>query len=130
MKDKIREDAPYILPFEELKSYLEDFKVDSNANHTRIAFLDVDDRLGVFCRSDFIILYDITDNKPVMVTERVSRRNYSLFEWWRLKRQLREKSKHLHQEYGYDIAIDIKKDKIDYTHYKNEKLNKLLSKEH
>lgn len=122
MKEKkttYSESAPYVLTFQELREVVPDVKVSTSLKNTRVAFVDVDERLGMFRRSDFIIIYG-DDGKPIVVTERVYRRNYSIFDWWKLKRQLKEKSKHIRQEYGYDITIDIQGRYFDYTHYRGD----------
>lgn len=124
VKTKITESAPYTLPYEELKKYLKDFKEESNRAHTKVAFIDVDSRLGMFRRSDFIIIYN-SDSMPIVVTERINKCNYGIFEWWRIKRSLKSKKNNIYQEYGYDITIDIHNTFIHCTHYRGDMLSQI-----
>ena len=123
-KTKAQQDAPYTMTFDELKEYLSDCKYEAIYNNKLVSFIDTDNKVGMFRRSDFVILYG-DDNKPISVTERIYRRNYSILEWLRMLWQLRIKSKFLYQEYGFDILISIRGTFIDYSHTNRDKLEQV-----
>ena len=58
--------------------------------------------------------------EPMIVTERVFKRNYTRREWFKLKHYLKAKISVLKQELGFNIRISFDKDFIDYIHYKEE----------
>lgn len=85
-----------------------------------ICLADTSEETGLFTKSDIIIMYDKNTSKPMIVTERVFRKNYSWWEWFRLKRFLRHKLSIIKCELGYNIKVTFAHDYLDYVHYKEE----------
>lgn len=76
--------------------------------------------VGLFDKSDIIIVYDEETLKPTIVTERIYKKNYKFFEWVRMKNYLRHKTRVIKQELGFNIRISYSHGYIDYIHYKEE----------
>ena len=85
-----------------------------------VTLYDAPYTVGLFPKSDIIIVYDNDTLKPTIVTERLYRKDYTFVRWLKLKSYLRHKTKLIKQELGYNVRISYAKDYIDYVHYKEE----------
>ena len=82
-----------------------------------IVLSDTDKNIGLFDKTDIIIMYDKCGN-PCIITERIFKKNYSRRDWWLLQRSLKGKLKVIQDELGFHISVSYAKDYIDYVHYK------------
>ncbi len=85
-----------------------------------IALYDTDAEIGLFKQSDIIIVYDTETFLPSIVTERIFKRNYSFWEWRRLRKYFKVMCRTITQELGFNIRVSYERDFIDYIHYKEE----------
>ena len=106
--------------FDEILMFYEDTKKEVWKENFTISLIDTDATVGLFDKSDIIIVYDHETLEPMIVTERVFKRNYTRREWFKLKHYLKAKISVLKQELGFNIRISFDKDFIDYIHYKEE----------
>lgn len=85
-----------------------------------LSLIDTGPEVGLFDKSDIIIAYDQETDLPNIVTERIFSRNYTKVEWYKLRRNLLNKTKVITQELGFNIQISFGINYIDYIHYKEE----------
>lgn len=85
-----------------------------------ISLANTSSKIGLFDKSDIIAVYDIDSHLPTIVTERIYRRNYKLFDWYKIRKHLKNKLNVVKQELGFNIRISYSHDYIDYIHYKEE----------
>lgn len=85
-----------------------------------ICLADTSAETGLFSKSDIIVVYDKDTGKPMIVTERIFKRNYSWWEWWKLKQYLRSMIRTIKTELGFNIKVSFSHDYVDYVHYKEE----------
>jgi len=76
--------------------------------------------IGLFDKSDIIAVYDLETHLPVIITERIYKKNYSKFEWRKMKKYMQHKIRIVKHELGFNIRVAYNKDYIDYIHYKEE----------
>lgn len=101
----------------DLRAHYNDY-IKEDLNTLRLISLpDLGETLGLFKLSDYIIMYD-TDDMPVIVTERIHRKNFTWLEWMQINRVLRRKLKYQKAEYGFEISVTYTRNYIDYTNYK------------
>ena len=84
-----------------------------------LSLIDTGPEVGLFNKSDIIIAYDQED-LPNIVTERIFSRNYTKVEWYKLRRNLLNKTKVITQELGFNIQISFGINYLDYIHYKED----------
>ncbi len=84
-----------------------------------IVLYDTEEYVGLFPKSDIIIVYD-NDGQPAIITERIFRKNYTVRQWFYLKRSLRSKLHYVTSEFGFNISFTFGHGYIDYVHYKEE----------
>lgn len=106
--------------FRETVEFYQDENLEIWEEAATISLADTGPDVGLFDKSDIIVVYSKEDFKPSIVTERIYRRNYTWLEWFRLKRYLRNKLKVIKQELGFNIRVSYSFDYIDYVHYKEE----------
>jgi len=109
--------APYVSTKSELMERLKDYHQDSWDTGDIIAFYDTDNKVGVYNKSDFIIKYD-KDEHPVMITERVYYKNYSLPKRVRLYMSACKQASNLRPKLGFWFCITFHVHYIDFTHFK------------
>ncbi|MCM1234400.1 MAG: hypothetical protein NC489_30230 [Ruminococcus flavefaciens] len=85
-----------------------------------ICLADTSAETGLFPKSDIIIVYDKDTAKPMIVTERIFKKNYSRWEWFKMKSYLRHKLGVIKSELGFNIKITFSREYLDYVHYKEE----------
>ena len=85
-----------------------------------LSLIDTGPEVGLFDKSDIIIAYDQETDLPNIVTERIFSRNYTKVEWYKLRRNLLNKTKIITQELGFNIQISFGINYIDYIHYKED----------
>lgn len=85
-----------------------------------LSLIDTGKEVGLFDKSDIIIAYDQETDLPNIVTERIFSRNYTKVEWYKLRRNLLNKTKVITQELGFNIQISFGINYLDYIHYKED----------
>mgnify|MGYP003416149836 CR=1 FL=1 len=85
-----------------------------------LSLIDTGPEVGLFNKSDIIIAYDQETDLPNIVTERIFSRNYTKVEWYKLRRNLLNKTKVITQELGFNIQISFGINYLDYIHYKED----------
>lgn len=85
-----------------------------------ICLADTSGETGLFPKSDIIVVYDKETAKPMIVTERIFKSNYTDREWRKMKRYLNNKISIIHSELGFNIKVSFSREYIDYIHYKEE----------
>lgn len=105
--------------FSEMMEHYQLFITDIWRDSKTVCMANTDATVGLFDKSDIICVYD-ENNQPSIITERIFRKNYTLRQWYHIKRILRDKCKWLGQELGYNIRVTVSTDYIDYIHYKEE----------
>lgn len=106
--------------FKEVVESYADEVTDVWEESATICLADTSVETGLFPKSDIIIMYDKETSKPMIVTERVYKRNYTSREWRKLKRFLRHKLSVIKTELGFNIKVTFSHDFLDYVHYKEE----------
>lgn len=106
--------------FKEVVESYADEVTDVWEESATICLADTSAETGLFPKSDIIIMYDKETSKPMIVTERVYKRNYTSREWRKLKRFLRHKLSVIKTELGFNIKVTFSHDFLDYVHYKEE----------
>lgn len=106
--------------FKEVVESYADEVTDVWEESATICLADTSAETGLFPKSDIIIMYDKETSKPMIVTERVYKRNYTSREWRKLKRFLRHKLSVVKTELGFNIKVTFSHDFLDYVHYKEE----------
>lgn len=85
-----------------------------------ITLINTGAEVGLFEKSDIIIVYDTETFLPSIVTERIFKKNYSKRDWYKIRKYLKYKTSIIKQELGYNVRISFASDYIDYVHYKEE----------
>lgn len=106
--------------FKETVTFYGDQEMEVWEEAATVSLINTDSTVGLFDLSDIIIVYDSETGAPSIVTERVYKKNYSFFEWGKLKRYMRNKTKIITQELGFNVRVSYSRDYIDYVHYKEE----------
>lgn len=106
--------------FEETVAFYKDTQKEIWEENLTISLFDTGSDVGLFDKSDIICVYDKDTHLPMIVTERIFRKNYSKVEWYKMKRYLRYKLAIIKQELGFNIRVSFDKQFIDYIHYKEE----------
>lgn len=105
--------------FDEMMEHYSDVITGVWEETKTVCMAKTDNTVGLFANSDIICVY-ASDNTPSIVTERIYKRNYSWNQWRHIKKILRDKTKYIGQELGYNIRVTLGHDYIDYIHYKEE----------
>lgn len=85
-----------------------------------ITLINTGAEVGLFDKSDIIVVYDAETFLPSIVTERIFKKNYSKRDWYKIRKYLKYKTSIIKQELGYNVRISFASDYIDYVHYKEE----------
>lgn len=85
-----------------------------------IALSNTNANVGLFDKSDIIVVYDLETHLPTIITERIYSKNYTRREWFKMRRYMKHKTSIIKQELGFNIRISYSKGYIDYVHYKEE----------
>ena len=117
---RVRDNVFYDSYKEVVDFYSQEYEVQQWESAATICICDTKSDVGLFDKSDVIIVYDKETFKPSIVTERIFRKNYSWKVWWDINRMLKLKAKHIKEELGFNIRISFARDYIDYVHYKEE----------
>ena len=122
LKIPAKRDNVFYDTFEEVVSFYKDSAQSMEVweEAATITLIDTEADVGLFDKSDIIVVYDKKDFMPSIVTERVYAKNYTAKEWRKLKRYLRHKTSVITQELGFNIRISFGNGYIDYVHYKEE----------
>ena len=122
IEGKVRSNVFYD-SYKETVEFYKDCNLQMWEEEATIVIVDTDAETGLFDKSDIIIKYDKENGKPIVITERIYRRNYKWNKWCRMKRFLRNKIKVIKQELGFNIKVSFNygfEEYIDYVHYKEE----------
>lgn len=106
--------------FKETVEFYNDTKLEIWEEAATISLADTGPAVGLFDKSDIIVVYSKEDCRPSIVTERIYRKNYTAYQWYKMKRYLRNKLSVIKQELGFNIRVSYSNDYIDYVHYKEE----------
>lgn len=118
--DEVYQSNVFYDTFEETMHFYSESSKEVWESNLTIALYDTDDTVGLFPNSDIIVVYDKESHNPMIVTERVFRKNYRFRDWFKFKSYLRKKLAIIKQELGYNIRVSYDADFIDYIHYKEE----------
>src|SRR5574344_2935583 len=105
---------PYLASKSELMKKLTGYTVETWDKGNIVAFYDTDSSVGLFQKSDMICAYDEAGN-PMIITERLSRKNCSFMYWHKTKRMLHSKVEHMKTELGYDMCVTFGHGYVDYV---------------
>lgn len=119
MKDMLLSNIFYDSFHEVVKLYSDDNKEVWEEAAT-ICLFNTGSAIGLFDKSDIIIVYDRETSLPSIVTERIYKENYTFWQWLRLKNYFRKKLSLIKQELGFNIKVSFTSGYIDYIHYKEE----------
>ena len=114
------QDNVFFDTFEETVAFYRDTKKEIWEENLTISLIDTGPDVGLFDKSDIIVVYDKDTHMPMIVTERIFKSNYTTREWWKLRRYFRHKMAIIKQELGFNIRVSYDKGFIDYIHYKEE----------
>lgn len=106
--------------FKETVEFYKDIHMEVWEESYTITLINTGIDIGLFNKSDIIIVYDAETFLPSIVTERIFKKNYSRREWWQVRKYLKYKTNIIKQELGFNVRISFANDYIDYVHYKEE----------
>lgn len=106
--------------FAEVVNYYKNTSLEVWEETCTISLSNTDANVGLFDKSDIIVVYDLETHLPTIVTERIYRKNYTPREWFRMRSYIKHKLRIIKQEMGYNIRVSYSRDYIDYVHYKEE----------
>lgn len=107
--------------FAEVKEYYsKHYDVEMYEEAATICIADTGPEVGLYDQSDIIAVYDFNTHLPVIVTERIYKRNFSPHAWRLLIRSLKAKVKVISSELGFNVRISFASNYVDYVHYKEE----------
>ena len=107
--------------FSEVKNYYTDkCTVETWEETCTISLSNTPSDIGLFDKSDIIIVYDLETHLPTIITERIFKRNYDWRGWRGINKVLKTKMKYIKAEHGFNIRVSFERDFIDYIHYKEE----------
>lgn len=106
--------------FKETVEFYKDIRMEVWEESYTITLINTGIDIGLFNKSDIIIVYDAETFLPSIVTERIFKKNYSRREWWQVRKYLKYKTNIIKQELGFNVRISFANDYIDYVHYKEE----------
>lgn len=106
--------------FKETVEFYKDTQMEIWEEAATICLINTAADVGLFDRSDIIIVYDQDTFKPTIVTERIYKKNYSSHDWRKMRRYLKYKTSIIKQELGFNVRISFAREYIDYVHYKEE----------
>lgn len=106
--------------FHETVEFYKDTQMEIWEEAATISLIDTGADVGLFDKSDIIVVYDQETAKPSIVTERIYKRNYTRWEWRKMKKYFKAKTSIVSQELGFNIRVSYGRDYIDYVHYKEE----------
>lgn len=120
IEGRVQDNVFYDTFAETVAFYQDDCRMEIWEEAATITLFDTNNTIGLFADSDIIVVYDQETGKPSIVTERIYRKNYNLWQWWKLQRMLRMKTSLIKHELGFSIKISFNFEYIDYVHYKEE----------
>ena len=85
-----------------------------------VCMADTSGDVGLFPKSDIIVIFSNRDFKPIIVTERIYRKNYTAWDWRRIKAVLKRNVRVLRHDLGFNLSISVSRDYLDYVHYKED----------
>lgn len=106
--------------FKETVEFYKDTRMEVWEESYTITLINTGAEVGLFDKSDIIIVYDAETFLPSIVTERIFKKNYSKRDWYKIRKYLKYKTSIIKQELGYNVRISFASDYIDYVHYKEE----------
>lgn len=106
--------------FKETVEFYKDTQMEIWEEAATICLINTAEDVGLFDKSDIIVVYDQETFKPTIVTERIYKKNYSSRDWRRMRRYLKYKTSIIKQELGFNVRISFAREYIDYVHYKEE----------
>ena len=106
--------------FKETVEFYKDTLMEVWEESYTITLINTNLNVGLFDKSDIIVVYDAETFLPSIVTERIFKKNYSRMDWFKIRKYLKYKTSIIKQELGYNVRISFASDYIDYVHYKEE----------
>lgn len=106
--------------FKETVEFYKNTRMEVWEESYTITLINTGAEVGLFDKSDIIIVYDAETFLPSIVTERIFKKNYSKRDWYKIRKYLKYKTSIIKQELGYNVRISFASDYIDYVHYKEE----------
>lgn len=106
--------------FKETVEFYKNARMEVWEESYTITLINTGAEVGLFEKSDIIIVYDAETFLPSIVTERIFKKNYSKRDWYKIRKYLKYKTSIIKQELGYNVRISFASDYIDYVHYKEE----------
>ena len=106
--------------FKETVEFYKDTRMEVWEESYTITLINTGAEVGLFDKSDIIVVYDAETFLPSIVTERIFKKNYSKRDWYKIRKYLKYKTSIIKQELGYNVRISFASDYIDYVHYKEE----------
>ena len=110
----------YYQPVSKIRTLYKDYKMDYWEKALVLCIPEAGSSLNTDVKSDIIVVYDALTHLPSIITERLFRNNYSFSEWWKLKRYLQFKYRHIKHDNGYNLKIVFNREYADIIHYKEE----------
>lgn len=117
--DKVKSNVFYDT-FKETVEFYKNTRMEVWEESYTITLINTGAEVGLFDKSDIIIVYDAETFLPSIVTERIFKKNYSKRDWYKIRKYLKYKTSIIKQELGYNVRISFASDYIDYVHYKEE----------
>lgn len=116
----LKRDNVFYDTFLEVASFYKECITEVWEESATICMADTDATVGLFDKSDIIVMFDKDTGEPMIVTERIYKENYTRIEWHRMKRYLNNMLKVIHTELGFNIKVSYTHNYIDFIHYKEE----------
>lgn len=85
-----------------------------------LALFNTPESIGSFAVSDIIIVYNKDTHTPDIITERIYRKNYTVLQWFKIRRQLLYKSHNVMSEWGFNYSVTFSRNHIDSCHFREE----------
>ena len=117
--DKVKSNVFYDT-FKETVEFYKNTQMEVWEESYTITLINTGAEVGLFDKSDIIIVYDAETFLPSIVTERIFKKNYNKRDWYKIRKYLKYKTSIIKQELGYNVRISFASDYIDYVHYKEE----------
>ena len=106
--------------FKETVEFYKNTRMEVWEESYTITLINTGAEVGLFDKSDIIIVYDAETFLPSIVTERIFKKNYNKRDWYKIRKYLKYKTSISKQELGYNVRISFASYYIDYVHYKEE----------
>ena len=107
--------------YAEVLAFYNEYDIEEWEEAGMLVIKDTKSDVGLRDHSDVIIVYDQNTCEPMLVTERIHRRNEGFWEWRRHKRLALNTVKFEPRLFNtFDVKVSIGKDYIDYIYTKGD----------